>query len=427
MNAIEVSNLTKVYKLYASPKDRLKEVLSLNRRKLHHDFFALNDVSFNVAKGQTIGIIGTNGSGKSTLLHLICGVLQPTGGSIRINGRIAALLELGAGFNPEFTGRDNVYMNGALLGFTKEEMGKRFHEIEAFADIGNFVDQPVKVYSSGMLVRLAFAAAIHVDPEILVVDEALSVGDIFFQAKCFAKFQEFKDRGVTIVFVTHSVDLVTTHCDHALLLDKGTVVKLGKPKVVVDTYHHLMTSREGFTTVSGNNSQHVVQSRSSSREIEWQGLFKVNPNENRYGTKKAEILEIGVFTVDHEPVQVLERNQEYLIKVKIRHNERMPAPIVAFTFKDPKGTILCGTNTFYQNKNVEMGWLEKDDIMLVTFKQVIRLNAGGYLLSAGVAAYEGKEYKVYDRRFDYMSLEIIAYQPRPGIFDPESTIEWSRL
>jgi len=181
MHAIEVKNLTKVYRLYDSPKDRLREIVSLNGRKHHHEFHALNDVSFTIEKGQTVGIIGHNGSGKSALLKMLCGILQPTSGSVRTNGRISALLELGAGFNPEFTGRDNVYMNGALKGFSREGMAQRFPEIEAFAEIGKFIDQPVKTYSTGMHVRLAFAAAVNIDPEILVVDEALSVGDMFFQ------------------------------------------------------------------------------------------------------------------------------------------------------------------------------------------------------------------------------------------------------
>ncbi len=427
MNVIEVNKLTKIYKLYNSPKDRLREIISLNDKKFHHEFYALNDVSFNVEKGQTIGIIGQNGSGKSTLLKIICGVLRPTSGSVRANGRIAALLELGAGFNPEFTGRENVYMNGALMGFSREEMVRRFPDIEKFAEIGEFIDQPVKTYSSGMFVRLAFAVAINIDPEILIVDEALSVGDALFQARCFARFREFKEKGVTIVFVTHSLDLVTTHCNQAILLDHGTLVEQGMPKAVVDKYNRLLTSRGRitFTSNTRKNDQIISQQISPSKEIEWQGLFKVNPNEDQYGTKKAEILEAGIFTPNHEPVQILERNQQYLIKVKVRHNDHMPAAIIAYSIKDPKGTILCGTNTLYQD--VKIGNFEKGDVILVTFRQQIRINPGEYLLSIGAAAYEEGEYVVYDRRFDYMVIQIIAVQSRVGLFDPESAIEWTRL
>ncbi|MGH7801318.1 MAG: ABC transporter ATP-binding protein [Thermodesulfobacteriota bacterium] len=425
--AIEVNNLTKIYKLYNSPKDRLHEIISLSGKKFHYEFYALNDLSFKVEKGQTIGIIGQNGSGKSTLLKIICGVLRPTSGSVQVNGRIAALLELGAGFNPEFTGRENVYMNGALMGFSREEMDRRFPDIETFAEIGEFINQPVKTYSSGMFVRLAFAVAINIDPEILIVDEALSVGDALFQARCFARFREFKEKGVTIIFVTHILDLVTTHCNQAILLDHGTLVEQGRPKAVVDKYNRLLTSRGRltFTSNTRKNDQIISQQIFPSKEIEWQGLFKINPNEDRYGTKKAEILEAGIFTPNHEPVQILERNQQYLIKVKVRHNDRMPAAIIAYSIKDPKGTILCGTNTLYQD--VKIGNLEKGDVILVTLRQQIRINPGEYLLSIGTASFEEGEYVVYDRRFDYMVIQIVANQLRAGLFDPESVIEWTRL
>ncbi len=427
MIAIEVKNLTKIYKLYNSPKDHLSEIISPWGKKFHHEFHALSGVSFNVEKGQTIGIIGQNGSGKSTLLKIICGVLRPTSGSVRVNGRIAALLELGAGFNPEFTGRENVFMNGALTGFSREEMERRFPDIEAFAEIGEFINQPVKTYSSGMFVRLALAAAVNIDPEILIVDEALSAGDTLFQAKCFARFREFKEKGVTIVFVTHILDLVTTHCNQAILLDHGILVEQGRPKAVVDKYNRLLTSRGRMTFISNTrkNDQTISQQISPSKEIEWRGLFKVNSNEDRYGTKKAEILEAGIFTPNHEPVQILERNLEYLIKVKVRHNDRMPAAIIAYSIKDSKGTILCGTNTLYQD--VKIGNFENGDVILVTFRQQIRINPGEYLLSIGAAAYEEREYVVYDRRFDYMVIKIIADQSRVGLFDPESAIEWTRL
>ncbi len=427
MNAIEVINLTKIYRLYNSPKDRLREMISLNGKSFHHDFYALNDVSFNIEKGRTVGIVGQNGSGKSTLLKIICGVLQPTSGSVGVKGRIASLLELGAGFNPEFTGRENVYMNGALTGFNREEMGRRFPEIEAFAEIGEFIDQPVKIYSSGMYVRLAFAAAVKIDPEILIVDEALSVGDALFQAKCFAKFKEFTEQGITIVFVTHDLSLVTTYCDQALLIDQGTLVAQGKPKPVVDEYNRLLVSRSRVTstTETVSNDQIASEQLSPSKEIEWQGLFTVNPNENRYGTKKAEILEAGIFTLDHKPIQLLEQNREYFIKVKVRHNENMPAAITAFTIKDLKGTILCGANTYFQD--VKIGHLEAGEVILVTFRQQIKVNPGDYLLSVGAAAYEGEEYVVYDRRFDYMAIQILSDKRSVGLFDVESIIEWERL
>jgi ABC-type polysaccharide/polyol phosphate transport system ATPase subunit len=266
----------------------LREIVSFSGKRFHHEFYAINEVSFNVEKGQTVGIIGQNGSGKSTLLKIICGVLQPTSGDFYVNRRIAALLELGAGFNPEFTGRGNVYMNGALMGFNQKEMDQRFPDIEAFAGIGEFIDYPVKTYSSGMNVRLAFAAAINVDPEILIVDEALSVGDTLFQAKCFAKFKEFREKGITIIFVTHSLELVTTHCDQALLLDQGALVAQGLPKAVVDDYNRLNIGRSNTSFISETVKDNKIISQKTplSKEPEWESLFEINPNENRYGTKK---------------------------------------------------------------------------------------------------------------------------------------------
>lgn len=234
--AIEVEHLTKVYRLYRSPKDRLRELLSLSGKKYHHEFHALRDVSFAIQKGETVGIIGQNGSGKSTLLKIICGVLRATKGSVKVNGRVSSLLELGAGFHPEFTGRDNVYMNGALMGLSRDEIEKRFAEIEAFADIGEYIDQPVKTYSSGMFVRLAFAAAVGVDPEILVIDEALAVGDARFQMKCMKRMEEFRSKGQTIVLVSHNLYSIRAFCTACLWIQHGELAASGNPDEVVNRY-----------------------------------------------------------------------------------------------------------------------------------------------------------------------------------------------
>ncbi len=238
--AVSVQNVSKKFRLFNSPKERLLEVLHPFNKKYHREFWALTDIIFEVAKGTTVGIIGRNGSGKSTLLQIICSVLRPTSGMVKTDGRISALLELGAGFNPEFTGRDNVLMNGALMGFSTEEMKQRLPVIEAFADIGEFIDQPVKIYSSGMFVRLAFAAAINVEPDILVVDEVLAVGDAKFQHKCFQKFLEFQREGKTIIFVTHNTDAIVRHCDYAILLENGQVMEIGEPKLITNYYIDLL-------------------------------------------------------------------------------------------------------------------------------------------------------------------------------------------
>ena len=242
-NAIEVKDVTKIYRLYDRPIDRLKESLSMTHKSLHKDFYALNGLSFTVEKGQTVGIIGTNGSGKSTILKIITGVLTPTTGSVQVDGKISALLELGAGFNMDYTGIENIYMNGTMMGYTKAEMDKKLQEILDFADIGDFVYQPVKTYSSGMFVRLAFALAINVEPEILIVDEALSVGDVFFQAKCYRRMEEIRKNGTTILMVTHDMGSIIKYCDKVVLLNKGEFIAEGQPGHMVDLYKKILANQ----------------------------------------------------------------------------------------------------------------------------------------------------------------------------------------
>jgi len=384
------------------------------------EFWALDDLSFEIKRGECVGLIGPNGAGKSTLLKLLNGITLPDKGSIRIRGRIGALLELGAGFHPMLTGRENIHLSSAILGLGQDEIAKKMDAIVDFAGLEEFIDSPVKHYSSGMYVRLGFAIAAHAEPDILLIDEALAVGDASFQAKCFAKLREFRERETTIILVTHSLDLVTTHCTRALLLNKGATIGEGPPKVMIDHYHKLVAAQ-------GAKRREVKLEKSlspTSSEFEWNGLFNVNPKEDRYGTKKAEIVEVGIFTLSDLPTQILERNQEYFIKVKVRHNEQMAGSIVAYLMKDTKGTILCGTNTMYQN--VDLGWMAAGDVIIVTFRQTLRLNPGDYLLCVGAAAYEEDTYVVYDRRYDYMLFQVVSDEPRAGIFDTESAIEWCR-
>ncbi|MCF0129684.1 MAG: ABC transporter ATP-binding protein, partial [Pseudobutyrivibrio sp.] len=247
--AIKASHIDKVYKLYDSNKARVADTLGLTRKKNYREHFALNDVSLEVKKGECIGIIGTNGSGKSTMLKIITGVLSPTAGEVEVDGRISALLELGAGFNQEYTGMENIYLNGTMLGYSKEEIDSRLDDILSFADIGEFVFQPVKTYSSGMFVRLAFAVAINIDPEILIVDEALSVGDVFFQAKCYKKFEEFKASGKTILFVSHDLGAISKYCDRAVLINKGQKIGEGSPKEMINIYKKILVGQNAGETV----------------------------------------------------------------------------------------------------------------------------------------------------------------------------------
>lgn len=420
---INLKNLTKTYRLYNSHADRVKETFHPLRKKYHHSFNALTDVSLNLKRGETVGIIGRNGSGKSTLLQIICGILQPTSGHVEIDGRISALLELGAGFNPEFTGRQNVYMNCAILGLTNEEIKARFDDIVAFAEIGDFIGQPVKTYSSGMYVRLAFAIAINVNPDILVVDEALSVGDTLFQSKCFAKFKEFQEKGITILFVTHAMDLITRYCSSAYLLENGKIHTSGSPKDVVDEYNRLIVNCP--ERISTETVRPVDEQKEIVKDKQWEGLFQLNPNMNCYGNGKTELIEAGIFDLDGSALQTLVHGQSYEFRLKVRFNDTIYNPIIAYTIKDVKGFDISGTNTFFQNINT--GTLHKDEVLLAIFKHKLLLNSGGYLLSLGCAGYENGEYVVYERKYDYLSFDVTSKRLSVGFFDMGSEITISRV
>ena len=376
-------------------------------------------------RGECLGLIGPNGAGKSTLLKLLNGITLPDTGMIKVAGRVGALLELGAGFHPMLTGRENIYLNAAILGLTKDEISDKFDAIIDFAGLEEFIDSPVKHYSSGMYVRLGFAIAVHAEPDILLIDEALAVGDISFQAKCYAKLREFSDRGVTIIFVTHNLEVVTSRCSRAVLLWKGNILRHGTPKTVVDAYNKMTTEDRVTSDVAIGSRAEMANSIALAKNIEWNGLFNVNPNEDRYGSHKAEILEAGIFAVDGAPIQVIARNCEFLIKIKLRHNEAMPAAVAAYSIKDAKGLVLCGTNTLFQD--IDMGQVHRDAVVLVVFRQIARLNAGAYLLSIGCGAWEMGQYVVYDRRFDYLPFQVVEASQRVGLFDPESEIEWQQL
>ena len=292
--AIQVSDVKKIYKSYDKPSDRMKEAFGLGRKKNHKLHYALNGVSLDIRKGETVGIIGTNGSGKSTILKIITGVLNPTEGEVKVNGRISALLELGAGFNMEYNGIENVYLNGTMMGFSEKEIDEKLPEILAFADIGDYVNQPVKTYSSGMFVRLAFAVAINIEPEILIVDEALSVGDVFFQAKCYHKFEEFKAMGKTIVFVSHDLSSISKYCDRVFLLNKGNLLGEGSPKEMIDAYKRVLVGQYEVPDQGKNqdllNDEELQKAAQAAAAGINPGLGQ-NPNQLEYGNKQAEIVE----------------------------------------------------------------------------------------------------------------------------------------
>ncbi len=423
---IQAQNLTKTYKLYDRHSNRVKEAFHPFRKKYHTVFNALTDISFSIKAGETVGFIGRNGSGKSTLLQVICGILQPASGTINVTGRISALLELGAGFNPEFTGRENVYLNATIMGMSQQEIDACYDQIAEFADIGSFIDQPVKTYSSGMYVRLAFAVAINVNPDILVVDEALSVGDTLFQAKCFAKFREFQEKGVTILFVTHSVDLVTRYCNKAYLLEKGRFHARGDVIEVVDEYNRLLVncSKKDREEEQLGRPATSMAKGSVNAALKWEGMFQTNPQENRYGNGGATILEAGIFDSDDNGVQTLIKGEEYEFRMRVLVRNVLENPIFAYTIKDVKGFDITGTNTFFQN--IDTGMFHPGDLVDVTFRHKMILGAGGYLLSFGCAGFEDDNYVIYERRYDYMIFEVISEQPNVGFLDLESVITLHR-
>ena len=332
--AISVNNISKMYKLYENPMDRLKESLGLTRKKRYKEHYALNNVSFQVKKGETVGIIGTNGSGKSTILKIITGVLNPTQGEVVVDGRISALLELGAGFNGEYSGIENVYLNGQMIGFSKEEIDAKLQDILDFADIGEFIHQPVKTYSSGMFVRLAFAVAINIEPEILIVDEALSVGDVFFQAKCYRKFEEFKEMGKTILFVSHDLSSIGKYCDRVVLLNKGEKLAEGDAKEMVNLYRRVLVNQ--YDEPGENNDTKETQEKGTAvqEEKSMKEQLNLNPKVLEYGSKLAEIQDFAIREKSGMITNVIEKGEEFSVDMKIHFHETIQEPIFAFTIND---------------------------------------------------------------------------------------------
>ena len=365
VNAVEFQQVSKSYAIYESPGDRFKELLSLHRLKRHRDFWALHDVSCEIRRGETFCIVGENGSGKSTLLQLVAGILQPTTGSVAVNGRVAALLELGAGFNPEFTGRDNVFLIGSLLGLSTRLIEERYDDIASFAEIGDFIDQPVKTYSSGMVVRLAFAVAINVDPEILLVDEALAVGDIYFRQRCMRKVHELRQRGVTILFVSHAVSDVKAIGDRALWLDHGRMVELGSPDHVVSRYLAAMSEKDSAYRKKGPT---VAVNRTGENACPTKAPEVVEhiPNiDHRFGDGRAQILGIAVLDVEGQPLAMLESPSEIVVRISARAIEELVSPIVGFMLRNQLGMDFAGTNTSREGSALEA--MRPGDIVTVDF------------------------------------------------------------
>ncbi len=437
-NAITVDHVSKLYKLYDKPSDRFKEAMGLTKKKLYREHYALRDVSFNVKRGESIGIIGTNGSGKSTMLKIITGVLNPTEGQVNVNGRISALLELGAGFNGEYSGIENVYLNGTMNGFTREEIDARMDDILRFADIGEFVNQPVKTYSSGMFVRLAFAVAINIEPEILIVDEALSVGDVFFQAKCFRKFEEFREMGKTLLMVSHDLSSISKYSDKVILLNQGTKVDEGEPKYIVDLYKRFLVHQEGdpeaekkqkeeAAKASPEEQEAAKKAAEEQKEQEVAGLaleagsgFRMNPNVLEYGEKRAEITGVAIYDENGLCTNTLEKGTRFRIAMQVKFHEEVQEPICAYTIKDARGTEITGTNTMYEHNDIKAK--KPGDVITVTFEQELNLQGGEYLLSFGCTGYRDADFHVYHRLYDACSLTVVSTKNTVGFFDMNSKV-----
>ena len=461
--AIEVKNLTKSYKLYDKPMDRLKDSLGLARNRKFKEHLALNNVNLSVKKGETVGIIGTNGSGKSTILKIITGVLTPTSGEVNVDGHISALLELGAGFNMEYNGIDNIYLNGMMIGFSEDEITKRLDSILEFADIGDYVYQPVKTYSSGMFVRLAFAVAINIDPEILIVDEALSVGDVFFQAKCYHKFEEFKNQGKTILFVSHDLSSISKYCDRAVLLNQGVLLGEGTPKEMIDIYKLVLVGqyplpssdvesllddadvRSAAATASdkaekalknvapgkgkkfdkdkkSENSEAGKTSGGSDSSADNAPDASVkNPDTLEYGDGAAVIEEFYATDSTGMRSNSIIKGTDFAVHMKVRFKRDVAAPIFAFTFKNIMGIEITGTNSMVEKAFLEP--VKAGDVKEISFTQNMSLQGGEYLISFGVTGFEKDNFTVYHRLYDALNITVVSDKNTVGYYDMNSKCE----
>ncbi|KJS15156.1 MAG: ABC transporter ATP-binding protein [Peptococcaceae bacterium BRH_c4b] len=429
--AISVKKINKCYFIYDRPQDRLKQGFFRNR-KYYREFWALKDVSFQVSKGETVGIIGRNGSGKSTLLQIIAGTLTPTFGEVKVSGRVAALLELGSGFNPDFTGRENVFMNGAILGIKKDEMEKRFEDIVDFADIGDFIDQPVKVYSSGMVLRLAFAVQAMVPKEILIVDEALAVGDELFQRKCFAKIEDFKKHGGTILFVSHDGSAVTQLCDRSLLLDGGEELIFGQSKQVLNLYQKLMYAppdkaqqvRNEISNIALNTnteqqlkaSRRVHTDKSTDVTLEngectpdvvtepaySPGL--VSDSVVNYESQGADVSNVEILTLQGKKVNILVPNRQYVYKYEVYFDKDCHNVRFGMLIKTLNGQELGGAVTAMSGKGIP--YIQAGSIIRVEFQFKAMLTPGTYFLNAGVLELTSNEEIYLCRALDVSVFKV---------------------
>lgn len=409
-NVIEIKDLVKKYKMYNRKQDRLLEAIfpKMNR---HSDFTATDHLDLTIKKGEALGILGKNGAGKSTLLKMITGVVIPTSGELKVNGKISSLLELGTAFNSELTGEENIYQHGQVMGLTKEEIEATKQDVIDFADIGEHLYQPVKTYSSGMFARLAFACAINVDPDILIVDEVLSVGDMAFQLKCFKKFEEFKSKGKTILFVTHSVSDILKNCTRVIILESGKKTFDGDVKEGVDLYKKIIT---GNAPKNSNLDKVSEEIKIDDDPNTWKSHFNQNPNLIEYGNLDAEVIDYGIFDTNRNYLSIIDNEKEVVLKSKIKFNKEVDNPIFTMTIKNFNGVEVAGTNTMIEK--IYPGKFEKGDIVEVEFIQKLPLAPNKYTLSFSCTHINAKgELEILNRKYEALLIEIMSNKECVGI------------
>lgn len=436
---IEIENLSKEYKMFNKKMDRLVETV-IPAIKKHNTFKAMEDFNLKVKKGEILGVLGKNGAGKSTLLKMITGVVTPTSGSIKIKGKISSLLELGTAFNMDLTGIENIYQHGQVMGLTREQIELKKQEIIDFADIGEHLYQPVKTYSSGMFARLAFACAINVDPDILIVDEVLSVGDMAFQLKCFKKFQQFKEKGKTILFVTHSVADILKNCTSTIIIDSGKKIFEGNVKDGVEKYKKIIVGinenadkkqlEERQELLEQNEKyleeDNLIQNMPKKGRETWKEHFSQNPNIVEYGNKYAEVVDYGMFDEKGNYLHMLENDKEVILKSKIKFNKKVKNPIFTLTVKDFQGNDICGTNTLIEK--IYTGEFEKNDEVIVEFKQKIPIAPGKYTLSFSCTQFNSQgKLEVLDRKYDALLIEVLSTKDYVGMVMLNSKINIKRI
>lgn len=417
--AIRVDSLSKCYNIYDKPTDLLRQYITSSLRALahkpivtyHREFWALKDINFSVARGETLGIVGRNGSGKSTLLQLICGTLTPSTGTIVKQGRVAALLELGSGFNPEFTGLENVYLNATLLGLTNIEIRDKLDDILSFADIGEFINQPIKTYSSGMVMRLAFSVQAQIEPDILIVDEALAVGDAKFQAKCFDKLAKLKDRGTTILLVSHSSEQIVTHCNQAILLDKGAQIHLGKPRHVVNLYNDLLFGKSQDKPASSETIRTDTSDSDQKDALSFEyDIFHSHPGYNQYeyrwGDGAARILDYSLATNSEQYPSSINSGETINLGITVKFLQSLVNVVLGITIKTKEGVTIYGTNSDNVAKDSISTTGLAGSAILINCQLQCTLTQGDYFISLGIASRQGNDVTPHDRRYDAIHFTV---------------------